>query len=228
MLSSREVWDKIARSFDETRKKVWKVCSDFIDSLPKGARLIDIGCGNGRHLILSSRVCRYAVGIDFSMEMLKVARENLRREGVGNVDLVLADARYLPLKNDSFDYALFVATIHNIEGRGERIRALKEARRVLRKGGRMMVTSWYRWQRRFRRYFLGEMILRRGGEFGDIYVKWKRNGLDLDRFYHLYSKRELVKDVRKSGFKVLDARKVRIADKSYDNVIVLAEKDEQE
>jgi DNA-binding transcriptional ArsR family regulator len=79
--------------------------------LPLGARrLLDIGTGTGRLLeVLAPRVAQ-AVGVDQSREMLALARANLARAGLDNVEIRQGDMYALPFEADGFD----VVTIHHV------------------------------------------------------------------------------------------------------------------
>ena len=206
-----ETWEKIAESFNSTRKKPWKRCLDFIDRIVSSALVLDIGCGNGRHLIPSARRCRFAVGVDISFNMLTICRKNLLENNITNFSLVRADATNLPFRDNTFDFILFIASLHNIRGRQQRVNALREVGRVMKDGGKALITVWARWQDRFLFTFLVELFLRRHEEFGDIEVMWKRDSLNISRFYHLYSVRELVKDIREAGLKIEKVEKVKIS-----------------
>ena len=206
-----ETWEKIAGSFDSTRKKPWKQCLDFIDHIGSSALVLDIGCGNGRHLIPSARRCRFAVGVDISFNMLTICRKSLLENNITNFSLVRADATNLPFRDNTFDFILFIASLHNIRGRQRRVNALREVGRVMKDGGKALITVWARWQDRFLFTFLVELFLRRHEEFGDIEVMWKRDSLNISRFYHLYSVRELVKDIREAGLKIERVEKVKIS-----------------
>ncbi|HHF59175.1 MAG TPA: class I SAM-dependent methyltransferase, partial [Thermoplasmatales archaeon] len=190
MINDREVWERIAESFDKTRRRPWSRCIEFIDSMEKKGLFLDIGCGNGRHLIPAARRSELAVGIDFSINMLKVCRNNLEINKIKNYALLQADARYLPFREERFDYVIFVASLHNIRGRDNRITALREMKRVLKSGGKALISIWSRWQDRFFFHFLKEIFLRNYEEFGDIEIVWKKDNINLPRFYHLYSRRE--------------------------------------
>lgn len=206
-----ETWEKIAGSFDSTRKKPWKQCLDFIDHIGSSALILDIGCGNGRHLIPSARRCRFAVGVDISFNMLTICRKSLLENNITNFSLVRADATNLPFRDNTFDFILFIASLHNIRGRHQRVNALREVKRVMKDGGKALITVWARWQDRFFFTFLAEMFLRRHEEFGDIEVMWKRDSLNISRFYHLYSVREIVKDIKEAGLKIEKVEKVKIS-----------------
>jgi len=211
-----EEWDKIAGNFDVTRRFPWKECIEFIDKI-KGICL-DIGCGNGRHLIPAAEKCRLAIGFDISIKMLEVARKNLGEKGMRNVMLVRGDARRLPFPDDFFDGILFIAALHNIKGRDGRIKALEEVKRVLKPDGRALISVWSKWQERWRRYFILHPFK------GDIYVPWRR-GVEVKRFYHLYSMRELKRDAKKAGLKIERAWSVKKASRKYaDNHFIVVKK----
>jgi SAM-dependent methyltransferase len=80
-----------------------------------------------------------AVGIDASPAMLAVARANLDRAGVSNAQVRLGDIYNLPLPRDSFDVVTIHQVLHYLDGPE---RALAEAARVLRPGGRLLVVDF--------------------------------------------------------------------------------------
>ena len=145
-------WDLIAKSFDETRRHPWRECVDFIKG--KEGITADIACGNGRHLIPIAHNVGQVIGIDASPEMIKIAMKNVENAGLKNVSLVVGDASALPLKSNIFDYAIFVAGLHNIKGREKRIQALRETHRILKKDGEALISVWTRWQDKWRKHFI--------------------------------------------------------------------------
>jgi S-adenosylmethionine-diacylgycerolhomoserine-N-methlytransferase len=83
--------------YDITRKPYLLGRDDMIAGLlpPAGSRVLEVGCGTGRNLILAAR--RYPgarfYGLDVSSEMLETARQSVRRAGMeGRIELALADA----------------------------------------------------------------------------------------------------------------------------------------
>ena len=223
---SRNTWNSIAKSFDSTRRKTWKECIDFIDSLPKNSVVADIGSGNGRHLIPCAQRVKKVIGIDVSDELLKIVQKKVDKNNLKNVELVQSDAVDLPLKDNSVDAVLFIATLHNIQKKHRRIMALEEVRRILKPEGKAIISVWSRWQDKFRQDFIKRCFFRyERKEFGDIKLHWKQHGLNVPRFYHLYSKREFVKDLKEAGLRIIEIKSKKISSKKYsDNFFAYVKK----
>jgi len=100
---------------------------------------LDVGTGTGRMLELFGPRVEHAVGVDLAREMLAVARANLERAGLRNCSLRQGDMYQLPLPAESFDAAVFHQVLHYAE---DPVRALREASRVLRPGGRLVIVDF--------------------------------------------------------------------------------------
>lgn len=135
-----------------TRKGKFRVWADLLDRLNlKGdERLLDIGCGRGAVLLMAAkRLPRgQAVGIDHwsskdqSGNAESVTRRNAELEGVsGRVELHTADMRRLSFADGSFDVVVSSLAIHNVPRAAERAKAVREAARVLKPGGRLMIAD---------------------------------------------------------------------------------------
>jgi ubiquinone/menaquinone biosynthesis C-methylase UbiE len=223
---SEDTWNAIAHSFDSTRRKTWKKCIDFINNLPKTNIVADVGSGNGRHLIPCAKHCKNVIGLDVSGELLKITQEKLIENNLENVDLVHSDAVNIPLNENSVDAVLFIAALHNIPQRYRRIKALKEINRILKPNGKAIISVWSRWQDKFRQHFLRKCLTNVDrNEFGDIDVYWRQHGLNIPRFYHLYSKRELKQDLEQAGFKILELEGIKYFSKKFnDNYFAVVRK----
>lgn len=101
--------------------------------------LLDLGTGTGRILELFASEIERGVGIDLSADMLSVARANLERAGVRNCTVRQGDIYNLALPRDAFDVVIIHQVLHFLE---DAPRALKEAARVLRPGGRLLVVDF--------------------------------------------------------------------------------------
>jgi SAM-dependent methyltransferase len=108
--------------------------------LAPGARVLDLGCGSGRHTAAAYRLLPGArvVGVDVAGADLTAARERLQlhdrlgAHGGGRWDLCAADGLNLPFANDGFDLVVCAEVLEHVRADG---RLLAEIARVLRPGG---------------------------------------------------------------------------------------------
>lgn len=99
-------------------------------------RVLDIGCGTGFLLGEIAGHATQVVGIDVTPAMLLEARRRLEASGLHNVCLREASAETLPYGDDRFDLVLCRLVLHHC---GDPGRVLREAYRVCRSGGRMVL-----------------------------------------------------------------------------------------
>lgn len=101
--------------------------------------LLDIGTGSGRMLALLGERASHAVGIDISRDMLLVARNTLAAAGVAHVSVRQGDMYQLRFADESFATVTMDLVLSHAEQPADVIR---EARRVLRPGGVMLVVDF--------------------------------------------------------------------------------------
>src|ERR671925_934617 len=106
-----------------------------------GAEILDCPCGYGRHAIALAQAGYKVVGADRSAALLEQART--LGEGI-EVVFVQADYRELPFEDDRFDAVLNLFPSIGYTGREGDTEALREFRRVLRPGGRLVVETMQR------------------------------------------------------------------------------------
>ncbi|MFQ5879881.1 MAG: methyltransferase domain-containing protein [Dehalococcoidia bacterium] len=101
-------------------------------------RVLDVGCGLGRHLVPLATLGLEAHGTDLSVEGLEYARRWLTQEGL-SAELSLAEMAHLPYGDGSFDAAMAISVInHGL--RDDVAKAVAEVRRILKDGGFFLVT----------------------------------------------------------------------------------------
>lgn len=112
--------------------------------------VLDLGCGRGAILLMAATHLPHgrATGVDIwsskdqSGNTMDVATRNAQAEGVADrVELRTADMRELPFADASFDLVISNVAIHNIGAAAGRDRAIDEAWRVLRPGGRLLIAD---------------------------------------------------------------------------------------
>jgi len=111
--------------------------------LKPGSRLLEIGCGAGNLLLQASVRGSYPVALDLAMQALTFVRSRLREarsgsEAPSDFSCLQSIGEYLPLASNSFDCILLSEVIEHLEVPQISIR---EATRVLRPGGRLLVTT---------------------------------------------------------------------------------------
>ena len=107
----------------------------FAQALVVGLTVVDIGCGEGYGAARLGTVAARVVGVDLDDESVTHAE---RTYGAGNVHFVVGDAARLPFGASSFDACIAFEVIEHVE---EPALLLKEARRVLRPGGLVIVST---------------------------------------------------------------------------------------
>lgn len=102
-----------------------------------GNSVLDVGCGTGVLLIALARAFPEIslAGIDLSQEMLEIAQTKLG----SRADLRQGRAEHLPFRNDAFDLIVSTSVLHYLATPDA---ALSEMHRVLKPGGRVVITDW--------------------------------------------------------------------------------------
>jgi len=177
---TRGEWESLAHEWDRARRRAWPAVAAFAESFGAPDHVLDVAAGNGRHGVLANKNGADVVAADFSRSLLAFAHER-------GLSVVQSDARDLPFAASTFDGALFVAGLHCIPGRAARVGALAELRRVVKPGGRALVTVWSRFREKGAR----------GWFLADADVPWG----DVARYYHFYTPVELVADCKAAGWR---------------------------
>jgi SAM-dependent methyltransferase len=169
-------------------------------------RLVDLGCGAGRHAIQFARKGFAVTALDLSRSMLDAVGRKARAAGVDLVRIRANLCRLGCIPDGAFDYALSMfSTLGMIRGRTSRRRALHEAWRVLRPRGRIAVHAhnlWLNlrnWQGRRWLWSQAWRACVSRCELGDREMDYRgMSGIHV----HLYRWSELKSDLCAAGFRI--------------------------
>lgn len=239
-------YDTIADDYDSKRKKPWKPLKDFLSFLSKKGytikgTCIDLGSANGRHFELFKNSNNRMIGIDNSSALLKLALERLRSSNsyskieLNKIQLILADLKFIPIRNHAIQNVFSVATIHHIKGQLERANVITQLLDLLKEEGYLLITVWRRWHKRVKKHFIVDWFKRiyprykhqqeKLGlkEFGDKFVPWTftRKDVTFHRFYHFFSKMEIKKLLENF---IIREFKIMGGPTKKDNFFILAQK----
>jgi ArsR family transcriptional regulator len=115
----------------------WRSMAAALAAGFSGKSVADIGCGEGDLTLLLARFAKRVTAIDLSAQMLRVVQERSAEAGVaGRVAVETGDLEKLPLKSDSEDAVFVSQVLHHATRPGQ---ALKEAARILKPGGQMVL-----------------------------------------------------------------------------------------
>ncbi|MGU3495569.1 ArsR/SmtB family transcription factor [Xanthobacteraceae bacterium A53D] len=132
-----EEWGRI-RGLHAPEAEVEAAAREVLGDQPMEA-LLDLGTGTGRMLELFGGQISRGLGLDLSPDMLAVARANLERAGLRNCSVRQGDIFNLAMPRDSFDAVIIHQVLHFID---DGARAVREAARVLKPGGRLLVVDF--------------------------------------------------------------------------------------
>jgi ArsR family transcriptional regulator len=135
---SRAYFDRVAASFGDQLLpgRTWEGLARAMLQLAPHCRYADLGIGDGMLTLMLAEIATSVTAVDISGEMLTQLETRARRQGITNLELVEADIEDLPLPDASHDVVIASQALHHAVSP---LRCLREARRILVHGGRLLL-----------------------------------------------------------------------------------------
>lgn len=226
-LEVKKTYNDIAGEFHNSRKHMLNDLNFLSSHLHQGLKIADIGCGNGRLInfleIHKIHKDNY-IGIDNSENLIKIAKEQHP-----NIMFLEGDFLNLPLEDESVDLIISIRAFHHLTSKKDRLLALKEIKRVLKKDGKAIVTVWNLWHLKnwsiLLKAFARSIYTFGGYSPKDTMVPW---GQKIKRYYHAFTSYEIQKLVDQSEFRTLEQYGVskgeKVPIKKSDDLVIIFEK----
>lgn len=136
-----DLWSAQARNWADLQERmsipIYKSVFDRVN-ISNGTRLLDVGCGAGLAAQLAAQLGARVSGIDASAAFIGIARER-----VPNDDFRVGEIEELPYADATFDV---VSGFNSFQYAAQPVAALKEAKRVVKAGGQVVMVTWGRAQ----------------------------------------------------------------------------------
>jgi len=149
-LALRRRQDKMRAYFDELAGKFgrnyvpgrsWQGLAETLLTLLPPMVIADLGAGEGTFSQLLARRAKKVIAVDNSEKMVEYGRELARKYGVKNLEYRKGDLEAVPIRDATVDLAFFSQALHHAQ---HPARAVAEASRILRPGGRIVVLDLLR------------------------------------------------------------------------------------
>lgn len=134
----RSYFDELAGRFgrDYVPGRSWKALSEMLLRLLPPLIIADLGAGEGTLSLLLAQRAERVIAVDSSQKMVEYGAGVAQRNAVKNLEYRLGDLEELPIASDEVDLVLMHQTLHHAM---HPQRALQEAWRILRPGGRIVI-----------------------------------------------------------------------------------------
>lgn len=200
-------YDAIAKAFSLSREGLhWPEVDREIISLKPGSTMLDVGCGMGRLYDTAQAAKLTYAGLDISAQQIAEGKR-LHPQA----DLEVGSMLNLPYNDASFDAVFMVASFHHLATKAERRQAVAEALRVLKPGGKIVVTVMALWQKKYWPLFYPwAKGKQRGFMWRDVFVPWRWKVSDpIYRYYHAFRAGELRRLFEARGAEIETVQYVR-------------------
>lgn len=207
----KQDYNRIAAHFSQKRSYLWEEIEPYLEYVKKGDRILDAGCGNGRlyQALDEKRNGNYKLnylGIDFSKELIKIARQKYPQAEFKQADLNKSET-FNNLNN--FDLVFCLAVLHHFPTPESQLKLLKNLNKTLKINGKLILTVWNLWQKKYQRLHFDQLIWK----IKKRNIKWlkvpykisdgRTAEVKAERFCYCFTKKELADLTKKAGFNII-------------------------
>jgi len=197
---NEQFYASFADAFSDSRPIQDPALVCILPYIPYGARVLDVGCGNGRlaRLLDKERPRATYVGVDLAPDLIRIARGATRDLTHVAASFLVADITqpgwYTTLPGAPFDCTVSLAVLHHIPSFRLRAQVVQALADTVRAGGTVILSAWqFLNSPRVRRKIVPwseACIVEDDLEPSDYLLDWKRAGRGL-RYCHLIEKHEI-------------------------------------
>lgn len=140
-VSQKDFWNRFAPRYDShvMSRQCALIAPRLVDEIGEVNRVLDVACGTGTLAVLLAAKVERVDAIDLAPRMTDLTLEKLREAGLTNVHVKVQSAEELSFPDATFDVVVLSNLLHLLD---EPKRALGEAKRVLKPGGRLFAPTY--------------------------------------------------------------------------------------
>lgn len=230
-----EAYKKISTKYARVKRRPWKDFQAYMNkisnlySLPLPGIIVDIGAGNSRNFLHFDNSNMQFIATDVSLDLLQSSVDIQ----MGKHFIINNDMKSLSLRSNIANLVLSIAAIHHLRKKEETVLCLQLLSTLLKVDGYLILSCWRRWKPDTRKKMIRDFLIypirkliNKKWRHGDIYLPWRDESKNIiaKRYYHLFTKRELVSTIKRSNLKIIDITTLG-GKGEKDNFFVLLKKD---
>ncbi len=185
--SNIKTYNSIFKHWNEKRNYYWLPVKKFLEKIERKEtkKILDVGCGNGRHLFLAEKLGfkkNNILGIDISENQISFLKKN-------KFNTKILDMKNLSLLKQKFDVIINIASFHHILSLEEQKKVLEEHKNVLSENGVMLLSVWFP-----QKDFVKKMLEKQKFELVEnkvFRVKYDDKKKVYDRYYYFFDLKEI-------------------------------------